>query len=128
MSGYQKNVNKEEVPNKVKFSSVKLGATKQGSNTVGLYLKRDQMEKMHTLLTELLQANEDGCKIGVIVIEGKSYDSGYAYVNPKEKREGSEQGAANEGQANGKASYPKGNKPSFGKDSARSFFKNKRVE
>lgn len=124
----QRPQGKEEVFNKVKFSSVKLGETKQGSPTMGLYLKRDQMEKLHTLITELLQANEDGMKLGCIVIQGEKYDSGYAYVNPKEKKEDKQGAADGEDTTTGKAKGGFGKKSGgFGKDGARSYFQNKRV-
>lgn len=134
---------KEDVFNKVKFSSVKLGQTKQGSPTIGLYLKRDQMEKMHALLSELLAspAGTEGCKIGCICISGKDYDSGYAYVNPKEPRQ-QEQGGnnggnanrggynngGNKGQNNGGGGYRKPAGGNFGdRSAAQSFLQNKRL-
>lgn len=132
MSNYQQSSEKAAAPNKVSFSSVKLGETKQGSPTLNLYLGTDKngvnhMQKLHDLLGELLESGADGCKIGCIVIQGKSYDSGYAYVNPKEQK------SENQGQQGGsdqpkKTSFSKGNKPSFGKAAAQSFFKNKRVD
>lgn len=124
---------KEDVPNKIKFSSVKLGQTKQGSPTVGLYLKREQLEKLVALGSELLEAGEDGCKIGCIVIEGKDYDSGYAYVNPKEARQDNQQGAQGGYKSNGNSfrGNSGGNgyrKPSVStRDSARSFLKGKKL-
>ncbi len=126
MSGYQgRPQGKEEVPNKVKFSSVKLGETKQGSPTMALYLKRDQMEKLHTLVTELLQGEADGMKIGCIVISGEKYDSGYAYVDAKQTREQGQQGEqSNESSGKTKGGFKKSG---FGKDAAKSYFQNKRV-
>jgi hypothetical protein len=133
---------KEDVFNKVKFSSVKMGQTKQGSPTLGLYLKKDQMEKLHALLTELLQtqAGAEGCKIGCIVIAGKDYDSGYAYVNPKEPRREGQGGGQGNGQSQGfnggnnragsnGGGYNRQPRGNFGnKDSARSFLQNKRID
>lgn len=115
----QRPAGKEDVPNKVKFSSVKLGETKQGSPTIGLYLKRDQMEKMTELMASMLAAGEDGCKLSCIVISGKDYDSGYTYVNPKEERK---QGQG--GPSNGGYSKQNGFKD---KNSARDYLQRKRL-
>lgn len=124
-SNNQRPQGKEDAPNKVKFSSVKLSQTKQGSPTMGLYLKREQAEKLHSLIEEILSSGEDGFKLSCIVISGESYDSGYAYVNPKEQRK--ENGGSN-GRQGGGGGYRQ--KPgNFGdKSQARSFFKNKRVD
>lgn len=137
---------KEDVFNKVKFSSVKLGETKQGSPTIGLYLKRDQMEKMHALLTELLAtpAGTDGCKIGCICISGKDYDSGYAYINPKEPKQdnrnggntrqnnnnnsgGYNNGRSNNTQGNNQGGYRKTSGNFGDRSSAKSFLEGKRL-
>lgn len=120
---------KAEQPNKVKFSSVKLGQTKQGSNTVGLYLKKEEMQKFVALMNELDEAGEDGCKVSIIVIEGEKYDSGYAYVNPKEPKQGSN----NNGYAQAAASNNNnrfGKKPgnNDNKASARAFLQSKRID
>jgi hypothetical protein len=120
------NKGKEDVPNKVKFSSVKLGQTKQGSPTVGLYLKRDQLEKLVQLGAELLESGQDGCKIGCIVIEGKDYDSGYAYVNPKEQRQdGGQQQGQKRSFGGSSGGYRKSNAPT--RDQARSYLKSKKL-
>lgn len=122
---------KDEQPNKVKFSSVKMGETKQGSPTVGIYLKRDQLEKLVALGTELLQMGEDGCKLSCIIIPGEKYDSGYAYVNPKEKRQdgpGSNQGQSRGFQGGGNGGYRKQNAGANDRTSAKAFFASKRVD
>lgn len=126
---YQRPQGKEDAPNKVKFSSVKLGETKQGSPTIGLYLGTDKngvnhMEKLYNLLGEMLQAGEDGCKLSCIVIHGKDYDSGYTYVNPKEERKQGQGGQSNGG-------YSRQNQGGNGfkdKGAAKSFFQSKRVD
>jgi hypothetical protein len=128
---------KVDDPNKVRFSSVKMGETKQGSPTLGLYLKRDQAEKLATLLGEMLNAGEDGCKFSCIVIPGKDWDSGYMYVNPKEQRH---QGDGNNaGYNKGQGGFQQGNNGSTGggyrkpngfaggKSSAREFLQAKRI-
>lgn len=122
-SNQQRPTGKEDAPNKVKFSSVKLGETKQGSPTVGLYLKRDQMERMVELMASMLEAGEDGCKLSCIVIHGKDYDSGYTYVNPKEERkqgQGGSSGGYNRQNQGGNSFKDKG--------AAKSFFQSKRVD
>lgn len=138
------NPAKADVFNKVKFSSVKLGQSKQGSPTLGLYLKKDQAERLVGLLTELLQSGQDGCKFSCIVISGKEYDSGYMYVNPKEQRQQGQQGQGQQqgtqqnsrGNENGqtqnsgfnRGGYQKSGGQFAGKDQARSFFESKRVD
>jgi hypothetical protein len=130
-NGGNYNKGKEDVPNKVSFSSVKLGQTKQGSPTIGLYLKREQLEKLVTLGAELLEAGEDGCKIGCIVIEGKDYNSGYAYVNAKEARtdnqaQGQSQGSGYQNRGgNGGGGYRKPSAPT--RNSARTFLAGKKL-
>ena len=119
---YQRPQGKEDAPNKVKFSSVKLGETKRGSPTVGLYLKRDQMERMVEIMAAMLQAGEDGCKLSCIVISGKYYDSGYTYVNPKEERKQGQGGSNGGGYRN--QSTNNGFKD---KGAAESFFQSKRI-
>lgn len=89
---------KADVPNKVKFSSVRLSQTKQGSPTATFYLKQDQAAKLIELLSELLESGADGAKLSAVVIEGKDYNSGYAYVDKKESR--GEQNQARGGFAN----------------------------
>jgi hypothetical protein len=110
--------NKEDVFNKVKFSSAKLGETKQGSPSIGLYMKRDQLERFVALATELLEnTDSDGCKLSCVIIPGKEYDSGYMYVNPKEPRKENRQEVSR--------NEPK---KSFGnKNQAREFFNSKRI-
>jgi hypothetical protein len=126
---------KADQPNKVKFSSIKLSTTKQGSPTVGLYLKREELEKLVALGSELLaMPGNDGCKIGVIVIAGQDYDSGYCYVNPKEpKQEGGGNQRGNyqnrsSGGYQGGQGYRK-QASNFGdKSSARAYMQSKRVD
>lgn len=125
---------KEDVPNKVKFSSVKLGQTKQGSPTMGLYLKREEAEKLVTLVSQLLAAGEDGCKLACIVISGEKYDSGYTYVNPKEARQdqGQGQNQGNRGFQNGGGGngggYRKQNAGPNDRTAAKQFMQNKRID
>ena len=135
-NGYQK---KADDPTKVSFSSVKLGQTKQGSPTMGMFLKRDQMEKLYGILTELLnsQAGQDGCKIAAIVISGEKYDSGYAYVGPKmpPQQRGSynnygnaqTQNTQQTGQTQQRPSYGRQEGPFADKQAARTFIQNKRL-
>jgi hypothetical protein len=118
---------KEDEPNKVRFSSVKMGETKQRSPTVALYLKRDQAEKLLNIVSEMLEAGEDGCKLNCIFIEGKDYDSGYAYVNPKspKQEDGNGQGQRQggfKGRGNNRGGY------SGGKQNAREYLQQKRVD
>lgn len=129
----QRPQGKEEVFNKLSFTSVKLGQTKQGSATMTLYMGRDQMEKAVGLMQELLSTpvGDLGCKLSVICIEGKSYTSGYAYLNPKEpKKEGSNNYVPN-GQTQAAPqnnSYGRQRQGNFGnKESARSFLESKRI-
>lgn len=117
---------KEDAPNKVKFSSVKLGETKQGSPTIGLYLKKEQMQKLIGVLMDMDNANEDGCKLSCIVISGKDYDSGYAYVNPKEQRQ--QDGNNNAGGGQYRGGYKQTNSNFSNKSQARDYLKGKRVD
>lgn len=122
---------KDDVFNKISFSSVKLGETKQGSLTVGLYLGRDQMEKLQGLINELLstEVGNNGCKVSVICIEGKDYNSGYAYVNPKEPKRDGNNNYGGQTRQQGGNQYSKSRAPGnfADKSSARSFLESKRL-
>lgn len=119
---------KEAAPNKVKFSSVKLGNSKQGSPTIGLYLKPEEMVKLRNLLDELLGMNAEGAKLSCIVIAGEKYDSGYAYVNPKEKRQDNGQGQGQSGYQRGNGGYGQRQNAGHGdRAQAREYLQNKRL-
>jgi hypothetical protein len=138
-NGSQGRPQREEVFNKVSFTSVKLGQTKQGSPTLGLYLGGEQMKKLHALLTELVEKGENGCKLSCIVIHGKEYDSGYTYVNPKEARAGGDRqgnGVSEGAPRQSSGGFNRRPNSGFGKaaggntddkSAARSFFQSKRV-
>lgn len=120
---------KADQPNKVKFSSIKLSQTSKGSPTVGLYLKKEEMVKLIELCSELANMpDNDGCKIGVIVIAGQEYDSGYCYVNPKEPKQSSggfQRGANQNFQGGG---YRKPASNFADKSQARAFMQSKRLD
>lgn len=121
-----------DAPNKVRFSSVRLGQTQQGSPSVGMCLKRDQMEKLATLLGEMLNAGLDGCKFNMTVIEGREYASGYMYVADKQQQQQQRQG---QGYAQGQQKqsyysngYNNGGNGNFAnKQDARSYVQSKRI-
>lgn len=75
---------KEQAPNKVSFSSIKHTENKHGSLISTLFLGAEDAVKLAELLMEAVEESQGiGAKLTVTTITGKSYDSGYTYVNPK---------------------------------------------